>query len=1255
MLFSNCHSDASIGPSVSGCRDEFDFTMKFENVAFAIAPSATFIVLSAFRLLQLYRKPVVVHSRRALAAKMFTSLANLLLHVCFLVLVAHSTRATSTLVGAAVCQLIAAIGMAALSHLEHGRSPRPSILLTGYLLFTTVLDVARARTFWLASISQRETAIAAAFTSLVAIKVCYFATECIQKEKWVQWENKERHSPEEVSGLGLGVYAWVNSLFLQGYRTILSLDNLFPLDTAMKSQVLYSRFSQHIDGKALTKDKHALLKALARTLAMSLLLTVPPRLCVTGFTYSQPFFINALLAFLSGDPEQTPNNYGYGLIGSSILIYGGMALSMAVYLYLRTRTIQMIRGCLISALYIKSTQIPQVGQEPEALTLMSTDIERIRFGLRSMHNLWASPIEVALASWLLYRQLGPAFLAPVVVVAFCAAAIALAVRQIGDAQRKWMGAVQKRTGLTSALVSRMKALKMSGLVEPLVGAVQKLRVDELAAGNRFRGLLVLTAVVGFVPLLLSPVFTFAVTKRDLDSTKIFTSLSYMVLLANPLSQLFQDIPQIFSAIACIGRIQRFLASEPRNDYRFSSRSIMESRSDSKCVPSQGIKVQNGSFGWEEGSMVLKNVNVDIRPGSFTIVCGPTASGKSTLCRALLAELPFFSGEVSMDDKSASVAFCDQEPVLFNDTLKSNVLGSHFPDEERYNQVLQATLLHSDIQSDALPLGDQTVIGSNAIVLSGGQKKRLALARALFAATGAVILDDVFSGLDNKTAKQLFKNVFARDGLLMRRGCTIVLCSNTASHFPDADFIVALGTDGTVAEQGRFQELMQQREGYIRSCCTNMGELDVAEIDQDIVSETTHPAKVPSKPLNPGPETSRNDFDRRKGHRGAYKHYFSSVGYALTFSIVAWGAAIGFSQNFPTIWLTYWGHDLSLPVPTHSSSYYVGIYTLLNVGCILCLIGLGITVFRVAVTKAGARLHSTALHTLRRAQLSFLTETDEGTVVNLFSQDINLIDTELPASLLNSVMAVCMAIGQAAVLVTTSPYLAISYPFLVGFLWVIQHFYLRTSRQLRLLDLETKSPLYAHFTDISKSIVTIRAFGLVDQHLDKGLQLLDDSQRPAYLLAIVQNWLIMVLDFVTMAIAAMLTALAVSLRSNTGFTGASLVTLMSFGDQLTQIVIFLTLLETSLGAITRLQEFSDTVTPEDKPTETVTPAHSWPQHSEIHLRNVSATYSAPAIALREINLTIANGEKIAICGRTGSGKSSFISLLLKFLEPLPTPA
>lgn len=162
---------------------------------------------------------------------------------------------------------------------------------------------------------------------------------------------------------------------------------------------------------------------------------------------------------------------------------------------------------------------------------------------------------------------------------------------------------------------------------------------------------------------------------------------------------------------------------------------------------------------------------------------------------------------------------------------------------------------------------------------------------------------------------------------------------------------------------------------------------------------------------------------------------------------------------------------------------------------------------------------------------------------------------------------------------------------------------------------------------------------------------------------IQEWLKLVLNLVVTGLAVILVTLSVRMHSNTAFAGASLYSLMTFGENITGIVLYYTRLETSLGAIARLKKFSETARTEDREGEDEVPSINWPRSGRVELRNISASYGAeedadgdeaPQLALRDISVVINSGEKIAICGRTGSGKSSLVGFLLKLLDSHPSP-
>ena len=221
--------------------------------------------------------------------------------------------------------------MITLSIVDHSKSPRPSVLLSSYLFLTLLLDATQARTLFLLSDQKPEITYSSIFCAAIAFKTGILLLEAQRKSRWIRWDEKE-HSPEETSGIfSLGIFSWLNKLFLDGYRKVLTIKDLYPLDSTLNGKALHDEFSKNVDYSKLKGDKFGLAKVLMHTLKVPLLLPVPPRLALLGFTFCQPFFIERLLDHLS--QPSVDANVGYGFIGASVLIYSGIAISMALYSY----------------------------------------------------------------------------------------------------------------------------------------------------------------------------------------------------------------------------------------------------------------------------------------------------------------------------------------------------------------------------------------------------------------------------------------------------------------------------------------------------------------------------------------------------------------------------------------------------------------------------------------------------------------------------------------------------------------------------------------------------------------------------------------------------------------------------------------------------------------------------------------------------------------------------------------------------------
>lgn len=393
-----------------------------------------------------------------------------------------------------------------------------------------------------------------------------------------------------------------------------------------------------------------------------------------------------------------------------------------------------------------------------------------------------------------------------------------------------------------------------------------------------------------------------------------------------------------------------------------------------------------------------------------------------------------------------------------------------------------------------------------------------------------------------------------------------------------------------------------------------------------------------------------DANRRTGDLSIYGYYASSVGWFAVATFVIAMSSYVFCISFPQIWLGWWS-TYNATHPNGNLGYWLGIYALLGVAGLISLVVSCWQIIVTMVPQSGGNFHSRLLNTVLRAPMSFFATTDTGTTLNRFSQDLQLIDMDLPISALNFFAVSMMCLAQIILIGVSSSYAAISFPFLFVAVYLIQIFYLRTSRQLRFLDLEAKSPLYTQFSETIAGLATVRAFGWQRALEEKNRYLLDQSQKPFYLLFAVQRWLQLVLDLLVAAVAVLLVILAVELKGKQSgvFVGIALLNVILLAQNLKLVLQYWTMLETHIGAVSRVKNFISSTVTEDLTGETSDTPRDWPEQGSIEFNSVSASYDGSRKVLKDLTLSIEPGTKVGICGRTGSGKSSLILSIFRMIE------
>ncbi|KAK1138802.1 hypothetical protein N8T08_001763 [Aspergillus melleus] len=879
--------------------------------------SLIFVLYMPFEIWSLRRAAIKVTDHLQIYTKAGLAVALSVIELIFLLAsTAVSNRYRDRI--PALTAFLAAIELCIILSFGHRRTVRPSTPVILYLSSSLIKDLVALT---LPS-GNREPSGLSLLVARAALELSLLVTESQSKSRVL----KPQYSyltPEERTGiLGRVFFWWINPVLKQGYRDVLTPNELPVIDEALSAKILRKRMIRAWGRRSKPEAKFTLPFALFKGFRREFLLPVLPRLFLIVFRYSQPILIGITIEYIQHtDSEGKSIDTGYWLVILTGIIYSGLAISTSCYQHKLNRLQLITRGALVEIIYARSLRVESSPvPNGRALTLMSADVDSVDTSAEMVHETWAQLVEVIVGTSLLARQIGWFALLPLVIIFVCSRMSAYVAKHLQGRQKDWSAATQHRLTTIASAFGGVKSMKILGLEEAVNFLISNLRDREIAMSKRLRWIMVAYNASANALGIFSPVLTlvlFAVSQKrggSLDPDTVFTSIALLALVTHPANMVMTLIPRAVACLANFERIQMYLTEGLLLDKRAFIRSETTAGSKHSLETRQRLAILMENVQIQPSSTsppILQGVNLEINRGSVVMFSGPVNSGKSALALTILGEIVPREGKVAIADEA--IGFCNQLAWLPTASIRDAICqGDANLDENWYDTVIELCGLRKDLETFADR--DMTWVGSGGINLSGGQKSRIALARAIYSRCSILILDDPFSALDGEVESHVVQGLLGPQGILRTTCTTVLLITNSAQYYALADKIVLL-------DDGRVQVLDPRHEIVL-------GKPQISKIlmsgrkveNKDSANNSTALADRTRM------EDAAADVARRTGDIALYGYYFGSVGASSILLMASCTAIYAFCLTF-----SQFGQDIQLvdkQLPPAFSNLSVQIFKLL---------------------------------------------------------------------------------------------------------------------------------------------------------------------------------------------------------------------------------------------------------------------------------------------------------------------------------------
>lgn len=658
---------------------------------------------------------------------------------------------------------------------------------------------------------------------------------------------------------------------------------------------------------------------------------------------------------------------------------------------------------------------------------------------------------------------------------------------------------------------------------------------------------------------------------------------------------------------------------------------------------------------------LLDINLTIKKNEFVILTGVIGSGKSSLLSALAGVMKMSNpsiGQVHINHKLLQCA----APWIQNCSVRENITFGKPFDPEKYSKVIYACSLDTDLKE--LPAGDFTEIGERGITLSGGQKARINLARAVYSDAPILLFDDVLSAVDARVGRHIIDNLFS-DYLHDR---TRILATHQLSLVEKADKIVFLNGDGSI-DVGNFTDLQRRNEKFRELMFfsnDNKLETSIDENGQTIPKvekkrkEETNSSNTNLTNYQDAQQTSiegrlTSDEDRATNAItwSVYKKYirlgegFLGIGAVPVFVLTC--ATATFCQIFTNTWLSFWQEKKFKGM---SEKFYVSIYIMFAFLTVL-FTAAEFSLLGYLNNNSARHLNVGAVNRILHTPMSFMDTNPMGRILNRFTKDTDALDNELSEQLRLFLFPAAMIIGIIILCICYLPYFAIAVPFLVFAFVFVGNYYQGSAREIKRLEATQRSLVYNNFNETLTGLPVIKAYNAENNFIEKNDKYINQMNEAYYLSIANQRWLGISLDCIAAAFGLIICMLCITDQFNIGpqSTGLLLNYCIQIIGLLSLTIRAMTQVENEMNSAERLYQYAFNIPQEAAYEKTeFKPAPEWPPSGYIQFKDVSLRYrEGLPLAIKDLTFDVYPGEKIGICGRTGAGKSSIMTALYRLVE------